>query len=43
MYMYIRTYVTGYMKTIPNGTRNEIQLLLIIKPTLLHYLEFPST
>ena len=31
---YSITYVTGFMKTVPIGTRNESNLLLIIKPTL---------
>ena len=36
-------YVTEFTKTIPIGTRNEIILFLITKPTLLHYLKIPST
>ena len=36
-------YVTGFTKTVPMGTRYEINLLLIIKLTPLHYLEILST
>ena len=38
------TYVTGFTKTVPIGTRKmKSNLLLNIKPTPLHYLEMPST
>ena len=38
------TYVTGFTKTVPIGTRKvKSNLLLNNKPTLLHYLEMPST
>ena len=36
-------YVTGFMKTIPSAQEMKSNLLLIIKPTLLHYLEIPRT
>ena len=41
---HIHTYVTGFTKTIPIGAQEmKSNLLLVIKPTLLHYLEIPST
>ena len=39
--------VTGFEKTIPNSTRNEMQFIAEHQvkptlPTLLHYLEIPN-
>ena len=35
--------MTGFTKTVPISTKMKSNLLVIIKPTLLHYLEIPST
>ena len=35
-------FVTGFAKTVPNGTRIEIQFIAEFKPTLLHYLEIQT-
>ena len=36
-------YVTGFTKTVLMAQEMKSDLLLIIKPTLLHYLKIPST